>query len=327
VAPGVRIPPSPPNQSGPSEILRGIPRYVKRGRDLDIPFPGRMNTAHVGVLTCARLRLGGWVRVSVKVSLLACLLILTRTATSAAASAAGVEGVPDGQLSLPQGVGWEDWQAVREQHADHATVRVFVRKGETPATAKVRLVLIQRPAPASASPQAILDVVVQTAKQQCRKVSANSLSKSATDLIYELRGFGCAGQQGERYLLQRIAFIGQWELEVTYAPMTPTNELPPPEKKQAIKLLSSVTISAGPRPVAVSGWFLITPPRQSNGHYDVSAPLSKWKVEEGAGDREKCKGLQALLNSLALKKGQPDDIEEVKNARCVAMDDPRFDKH
>ena len=76
--------------------------------------------------------------------------------------------------------------------------------------------------------------------------------------------------------------------------------------------------------VALTGWFLITPP-QSNGHYDVSAPLSKWKIEEGAGDAGKMQRPQASLNSLALKKGQPDDIEEVKNARCVSTDDPRLE--
>ena len=58
-----------------------------------------------------------------------------------------------------------------------------------------------------------------------------------------MRAFGCAGQKGERYILQRIAFIGEWELQVTYAPMTPSDNLPPAEKQQALKLLSSVTIA------------------------------------------------------------------------------------
>lgn len=276
------------------------------------------------------IQLRRWIAVLVKVSLeiwlLACLVILIRSAPIAAAPAP-VTGTANDRFSLPPGAGWEDWQTVREQHADRATVRVFVRKGEAPATAKVRLVLAQRPKAASDSPQTIRDSIVQTAKQQCLKVSAKSLTNSATDLIYELRGFGCKGQQGERYLLQRIAFVGQWEIEATYALMTPTNDLPAPEKEQALKLLSSVTIAAGPNPAVATGWFLITPPRRSDGHYDVSAPLSKWKVEEGAGDRDKCKSLHALLNSLAVKQGQPGDVEEVENARCVAMDDPRFDKH
>jgi hypothetical protein len=43
--------------------------------------------------------------------------------------------------------------------------------------------------------------------------------------------------------LQRIAFIGEWELQVTYAPMSPDDNLPPAEKQQALKLLSSVTIT------------------------------------------------------------------------------------
>jgi hypothetical protein len=88
-----------------------------------------------------------------------------------------------------------------------------------------------------------VDALVQTANHQCEKASANSLRKSADDLIYELRAFGCAGQKGERYILQRIAFIGEWELQVTYAPMSPADNLPPAEKQQALKLLSSVTIT------------------------------------------------------------------------------------
>jgi len=179
----------------------------------------------------------------IKFLLLGCLLMLARPATSAAAPAGAVEEMSGGQLDLPQGTGWENWQEVRDQHAHRATVEVFVRKGEAPATAKVRVVLAQTPKPTFDSPQAILDALLQTAKHQCAKVSANSLHTSAEDLTYELRGFGCSGQKGERYLLQRIAFIGQWELQATYAPMVPTDDLPPTEKQHALKLLSSVTIT------------------------------------------------------------------------------------
>jgi hypothetical protein len=264
-------------------------------------------------------------RLGVLAQLLSCLLMLSHPAAGAAATAGGVQGAAGDELHLPQGMGWEDWQVVRDQHADRATVKVFVRKGEAPATAKVRLVLAQRPKPTFDSPQAILGTIVQTAKQQCRKLSAKPLHKSAGDLTFELRGFGCAGQTGERYLLQRIAFIGPWELEATYAPMTPTDDLPASEKQQALKLLSSVTISPGTSSGADAGWFLITPPPQSDGHYDVSAPLSKWKIEEGAGSREKCERLQTFLKSAAPKQGQPADVEEVKDSRCVAMDDPRLE--
>ena len=171
------------------------------------------------------------------------LLILIRPVTSAAAPAGGVEEATDGRVNLPQGMGWEDWQVVRDQRAHRAMVKVFVRRGETPATAKVRVMVAQTPKPTFDSPQAIVDALVQTANHQCEKASAKSLRKSADDLIYELRAFGCSGQKGERYLLQRIAFIGESELQVTYAPMSPTDNLPPPEKQQALKLLSSVTIT------------------------------------------------------------------------------------
>ena len=150
------------------------------------------------------------VKVSLEISLLACLVILIRSAPIAAAPAP-VTGTANDRFSLPPGAGWEDWQTVREQHADRATVRVFVRKGEAPATAKVRLVLAQRPKTASDSPQTIRDSIVQTAKQQCLKVSAKSLTNSAMDLIYELRGLGCKGQQGELVGLYVVSLVGRFE--------------------------------------------------------------------------------------------------------------------
>ena len=76
---------------------------------------------------------------------------------------------------------------------------------------------------------------------------------------------------------------------------------------------------------ALSGWFLITPPPQNNGHYDTSAPLSKWKVEGGAGTSEQCKETQALLSASAIKAGRPGDIAAIKHAQCVSMDDPRLE--
>lgn len=133
------------------------------------------------------------------------VLMLTRPVTDAAAPAGGAEAVTDSRVNLPQGMGWEDWQVVRDQHAHRAMVKVFVRRGETPATAKVRVMVAQTPKPTFDSPHAIVDALVQTANHQCQKASANSLRKSADDLIYELRAFGCAGQKGERYILHLCA--------------------------------------------------------------------------------------------------------------------------
>jgi len=222
-------------------------------------------------------------------------------------------------------MGWQDWRVVRDQHARRSTVKVLVRKGEAPQTAHVRVVLTQMPKPSFDSPQGILDATLKTAKQQCEKVTANPIRKAAEDLVFELRGYDCAGQKGERYLLQRIAFIGEWELQATYAPMSPMNDLPPSEKQRALKLLTSVTIVPGSNNGAHAGWFLITPPQEADGHYDATAPLSKWKIEEGAGSREKCQEVQAFLSSLAQKKGGPGDVEETKAAQCVSMDDPRLE--
>jgi hypothetical protein len=179
----------------------------------------------------------------IKFLLLGCLLMLTRPATSADAPSGGVEEGAGDQLNLPQGMGWEDWQVVRDQREHRATVKVLVRKGQAPATAKVRIVLAQTPKPTFDSPQAVVDALVQTADRQCQKVTATTVSKSAEDMTFEMRGFGCPGQKGERYLLQRIAYIGPWELQVTYAPMDPIDNLSPTEKQQALKLVSSVTIA------------------------------------------------------------------------------------
>jgi hypothetical protein len=77
--------------------------------------------------------------------------------------------------------------------------------------------------------------------------------------------------------------------------------------------------------VALTGWFLITPPPQANGRYDTSAHLPNWKIEGGADTREQCRETQALLSARAIKEGRPSDIEEIKDAQCVSMDDPRLE--
>ena len=176
-------------------------------------------------------------------SFLICLLplMVARPVTSAATPA--VKEPASDQMNLPPAMGWEDWQVVRDQHAPRATVKVLVRKGEAPATAKVRVVLAQTPKPTFDSPQAVVNALVHTANQQCQKAIATTLSKTAENVIFEMRGIGCPGQKGERYLLQRIAYIGPWELQVTYAPMDPADNLSSAEKQRALKLISSVTIT------------------------------------------------------------------------------------
>jgi hypothetical protein len=209
------------------------------------PTQDPINPAFLSAASSPRFRLSIRAIVWIESLLLACLLTLVRPATAAAASAGSAEGAPASQISLRQGMGWEDWNAVRDQHSPRARVKVFVPKGEAPDAAKVRVVLVQTPKPSFGSPQAVLDAEVASAKRQCKKVSARTLRKGDADLIYELRGFGCPGQKGERYLLTRIVFIREWQLEATYAPMTPTDDLPASEKQQAIKLLSSATIVPG----------------------------------------------------------------------------------
>jgi len=76
--------------------------------------------------------------------------------------------------------------------------------------------------------------------------------------------------------------------------------------------------------LALTGWYLMTPPTQAKGRYDTSAPLSKWRIEAGFGTGEECKKTLVLLSSRALKEGKPDDIEALKDAQCVATDDARL---
>ncbi|HLK88100.1 MAG TPA: hypothetical protein VKT27_16480 [Candidatus Binataceae bacterium] len=77
--------------------------------------------------------------------------------------------------------------------------------------------------------------------------------------------------------------------------------------------------------LVLAGWFLITPPLQANGRYDLAASLSKWKIEGGAGSREQCLQTRALLSARAAKENNPSDIEAVKSARCVPMNDPQLE--
>ncbi len=262
----------------------------------------------------------------VRFALLGCLVAFAGAAGATEVSGDAQSAAAE-QLTFPPDIGWDAWQRVREQRSGRSMVEVFVPNGQAPATAKVRLVLVQKPKPGLDSPQTIFDGIVQTARQQCRRIEARKLSSSSSEVVFELRGFGCAGQVGERYLLQRIAFAGQWEIAGTYAPMTSMDDLPPQEKRHALELLASVRVARGTPASANGGWFLISPPRRPDGHFDASAPFSKWKVEEGAGSRDKCERLRAALSSMALKQGQPSDVEQVKAARCVAMDDPRLDNN
>jgi hypothetical protein len=202
------------------------------GRDFDAGFRRRG-------------RAGAWVK-----ALLLAWLMLARPATSTAAPLGSAQGAPAAEISLPEGMGWENLTVARDQHSPRVRVEVFVPKGVAPDAAKVRVVLVQTPRPNFPSPQPVLDNEVAHLKQQCKQVSTRTIRKAGANLIYELRGIGCPGQKGEHYLMTRIAFIGGWQLEATYAPMTPTDDLPPPEKERAVKLLSSVTIIPGSSPPA-----------------------------------------------------------------------------
>ena len=71
---------------------------------------------------------------------------------------------------------------------------------------------------------------------------------------------------------------------------------------------------------------MITPPPQATGHYDTSAPLSKWKIEGGAASREECEQTRTLLSGRATKQGRASDIEAVKDARCVPQDNPALQR-
>ena len=76
--------------------------------------------------------------------------------------------------------------------------------------------------------------------------------------------------------------------------------------------------------LAVAGWYLMTPPAQPNGRFDTSAPISKWRIEAGFASSDDCKKTVATLGSKAAQEGRPGDVEAIKNAQCVATDDPRL---
>jgi hypothetical protein len=76
--------------------------------------------------------------------------------------------------------------------------------------------------------------------------------------------------------------------------------------------------------LALAGWYLITPPSQTNGHFDTSAPLSEWRIQSGFGTGDDCKKTVAELSSKAMKEGKSGDADELKASQCVATDDPRL---
>jgi hypothetical protein len=76
--------------------------------------------------------------------------------------------------------------------------------------------------------------------------------------------------------------------------------------------------------LALTGWYLMTPPPQAKGRYDKSAPLENWRIEAGFATGEDCRRTLSVLSSRAAKEGKSNDIEAVKDAQCVSTDDPRI---
>lgn len=75
--------------------------------------------------------------------------------------------------------------------------------------------------------------------------------------------------------------------------------------------------------LALTGWYLMTPP-QTNGHYDTGAPLAQWLIESGFATGDACRKTLIELTSRARQEGRADDLEKVKDARCLPTDDPRL---
>jgi hypothetical protein len=74
--------------------------------------------------------------------------------------------------------------------------------------------------------------------------------------------------------------------------------------------------------VALTGWYLLTPPMNANRHYNRSAPLPDWHIEAGFPSGEDCRKTLAVLASRARAERSTADVEKVKEARCVSSDDP-----
>ena len=84
--------------------------------------------------------------------------------------------------------------------------------------------------------------------------------------------------------------------------------------------------------LALVGWYLMTPPTTGNPkpfEHDVTAPLSRWTVDQAFDTAAECEGRCGQIgDELARKaeRGRSFDLLDLGRmlAQCIASDDPRL---
>ncbi len=77
--------------------------------------------------------------------------------------------------------------------------------------------------------------------------------------------------------------------------------------------------------LAVVGWYLMTPPRGSDGQPDPQAPLPRLYQYGSYDSAREC--YDGWVAALRISKGAPEwHVQELAEAKCVATDDPRLKK-
>jgi hypothetical protein len=84
--------------------------------------------------------------------------------------------------------------------------------------------------------------------------------------------------------------------------------------------------------LALVGWYLMVPPRQTAMIFDTDAPLSKWSVYAGFDNAVTCDKVQASEEHDWKQKSKADPSNEIYRSlmkqllgsQCIATDDPRL---
>jgi hypothetical protein len=84
--------------------------------------------------------------------------------------------------------------------------------------------------------------------------------------------------------------------------------------------------------LALTGWYLMTPPLASDGSLDSRAPLSRWNIDSSYDTADDCQGIvSAFARMYPNLKEDGAPITKAKvwpavNGKCISTDDPRLAK-
>jgi hypothetical protein len=80
--------------------------------------------------------------------------------------------------------------------------------------------------------------------------------------------------------------------------------------------------------LALIGWYLMVPPKASNGGLDPQAPLSKWKIDGVYDTARECDERYHrdlyLAEDWKRATGNTQVWKDVQEEQCIATDDPRL---